>query len=105
MVAYDASYGAPPAAPKPSRAPGRPSKLFGRKAEVPESPEPIAPAPDYVLTPDADGRITMAGYKVPVALALLGAGVVAVLLINRRTRGPLLASAATAWGAVGKTFA
>ncbi|MBU4434611.1 MAG: hypothetical protein KKC14_09380 [Alphaproteobacteria bacterium] len=102
MVAHDAPYGAPPAAPKPSGAPGRLSQMFGRKAEV---AEPVAPAPDYVLTPDADGKITLAGYKIPVALALLGAGVVAALLIHPRTRGPVLATAATAWGAVGKTFA
>ncbi|MDI1364633.1 MAG: hypothetical protein PSX79_07165 [bacterium] len=102
MVAYDATYGAPPAAPKPSRAAGRLSQMFGRKAGV---AEPVAPAPDYVLTPDEDGKITLAGYKIPVAVALVGAGVVAALLINRRTRGPVLATAATAWGALGKTFA
>jgi hypothetical protein len=38
---------------------------------------------------------------VPVALAVLGAGAVAVLLINRRTRAPAIAAATTAWSFLG----
>ena len=60
---------------------------------------------DYALTPDADGKVTLAGYKVPVAAAVLGAGVVAALLINRRTRGPAIAAATTAWSFLGSKLA
>lgn len=102
MVAYDATYGAPPAAPKRSRAVDKISNMLGRKTDA---AEPVAPAPDYTLTPDQDGKITLAGRKVPLALALLGAGVVAVLLINRRTRGPVIGAATAAWGVLGKKFA
>ena len=71
--------------------------LFGREIAL-APPEPVAPVADYVLTPDRDGAITLAGYKIPLALALIGLGVGAALLINRRTRAPLLAAATTAWG-------
>ena len=36
-----------------------------------------------------------------MALAVLGAGAVAVLLLNRRTRGPAVAAATTAWSFLG----
>ena len=99
MVAYDTPLNIP--ASKRSRAAARLSDMLGRKTET-SLPEPVAPAPDYALTPDQHGRITLAGKKVPLALALIGAGVLAVLLVNRRTRGPVLAAATTAWGFLGK---
>ena len=108
MVAYDASYGTPAAARQSLG--DKITDLFSRKAAAPDAgpglvPETAAPAPDYVLTPDARGRITLAGRSVPIALALLGVGVAAFLLINRRTRGPMLAAATTAWGVFGKKAA
>jgi hypothetical protein len=104
MVAYDASYGTPAAARQSLG--DKISDLFGRKAPNTSVPaNTTAPAPDYVLTPDAHGRITLAGRQVPIALALLGLGVGAFLLINRRTRGPVLAAATTAWGVFGKKTA
>jgi len=100
MVAYDSLYGAPPAAAKRSRVADKISSLRGRK--TPDAgPGPIAPAPDYALTPDQHGKITLAGRKIPLGLALLGAGVAAVLLVNPRTRGPVIAAATTAWGFLG----
>ena len=104
MVAYDSIYGAPPAAPKRSRAADKISNMLGRKAQN-TGAEPVAPAPDYALTPDQHGKITLAGKKIPLGLALLGAGVAAVLLVNRRTRGPVIAAATTAWGFFGKKTA
>jgi hypothetical protein len=102
MAAYDASYGTPGSTPQGllSSLFDKISGLFGRKVE---QAEPYAPAPpaDYVLTPDAEGKVTLAGHRVPLALAVLGAGVVAVLLINRRTRGPAIAAATTAWSFFG----
>jgi len=101
MAAYDASYGTPAAARQGLLAnlSDKLSGLLGHKA----APTPYAPAPptDYALTPDAEGKITLAGRKVPLALALLGAGVVAALLINRRTRAPAIAAATTAWTFLG----
>jgi hypothetical protein len=99
MAAYDTPLNMPVS--RRSRAAARLSEMLGHKPEV-SLPEPVAPAPDYALTPDQHGRITLAGNKVPLALALIGAGVVAVLLINRRTRGPVLAAATTAWGFLAK---
>ncbi|WP_426043468.1 hypothetical protein [Caulobacter sp. DWR3-1-2] len=96
MAAYDASYGKPAASSGLfSSLSDKLSGLFGSKA---------APAPpvDYALTPDAQGKITLAGYKVPVALAVVGAVAVGALLINRRTRAPAIAAAATAWSFLGK---
>lgn len=104
MVAYDSLYGAPPAAPGRARAADRISSFLGRKPQD-AGPGPIAPAPDYALTPDQHGKITLAGKKLPLALALLGVGVAAVLLVNRRTRGPVIAAATTAWGFFGKKTA
>lgn len=102
MAAYDASYGTPAAARQGllSSLSDKVSDLLGRKAE---RIDPYVPAPpaDYVLTPDAEGKVTLAGRKVPVALAVLGIGVVAVLLINRRTRAPAIAAATTAWSFFG----
>jgi len=106
MVAYDASHGTPAAARQSLG--DKITDLFSRKAPTPApglAPETGAPAADYVLTPDAHGRITLAGKQVPIALALLGVGVAAFLLINRRTRGPALAAATTAWGVFGKKAA
>jgi hypothetical protein len=101
MVAYDSAYGATPAPAKRSAA-EKLSSLLGRNKTADAGLDPVAPAPDYALTPDEDGKITLAGRKVPVALALIGAGVIGALLINRRTRGPVIAAATTAWGFVGK---
>jgi hypothetical protein len=100
MVAYDSAYGATPVG-KRSSAADKISNFLGRKTSD-AGLDPVAPAPDYALTPDQDGKITLAGRKVPVALALLGAAVVGGLLINKRTRGPVIAAATTAWGFVGK---
>lgn len=102
MVAYDSPYGATPAASKRASAV---SKLSGLLSSKTRAPEPVAPAPDYTLTPDQHGKITLAGRKVPLALALVGAGVAAVLLVNPRTRGPVIAAATTAWGFFGKKAA
>jgi hypothetical protein len=104
MVAYDSIYGATPPAAKRSRAAGKISSLLGHRT-ADAGPDPVAPAPDYALTPDQHGKITLAGKKVPLVLALLGAGVAAVLLINPRTRGPVIAAATTAWGFLGKKIA
>lgn len=104
MVAYDSTYGATPPAAKRSRAAGKISSLLGHKT-ADAGLDPVAPAPDYALTPDQHGKITLAGKKVPLGLALLGAGVAAILLINPRTRGPVIAAATTAWGFLGKKFA
>jgi hypothetical protein len=106
MAAYDASYGTP-AGTQPgllSSLSEKLSSLFGRKAD-PADPYAAAPLADYALTPDAEGKITLAGYKVPVAVAVVGAGVVAALLINRRTRAPAIAAATTAWSFLGSKLA
>ena len=101
MVAYDSAYGATPASPKRSAA-DKISDFLGRKTSD-AGLDPVAPpAVDYALTPDEDGKITLAGRKVPVALALVGAAVIGALLISRRTRGPVIAAATTAWGFLGK---
>ncbi|MBC7669560.1 hypothetical protein [Caulobacter sp. DWR2-3-1b2] len=105
MAAYDASYGKPAASSGLfSSLSDKLSGLFGSKAAPAFSTDPNAPAPpvDYALTPDAQGKITLAGYKVPVALAVVGAVAVGALLINRRTRAPAIAAAATAWSFLGK---
>ncbi|CAN5543270.1 hypothetical protein BH10PSE4_BH10PSE4_47020 [soil metagenome] len=108
MAAYDASYGSPAAPPSGllSSLSDKLSSLFGHKASAAPafSTDPNAPAPpvDYALTPDADGKITLAGYKVPVAVAVVGAVAVGALLINRRTRAPAIAAASTAWSFFGK---
>lgn len=106
MAAYDASYGSPATA-RQGLLSSLSDKLSGLFQKAPTSTDPYAPAPpvDYALTPDADGKVTLAGYKVPVAAALLGAGVVAALLINRRTRGPAIAAATTAWSFLGSKLA
>jgi hypothetical protein len=109
MVAYEASYSSPAAARQGllSSLSDKLSGLFGKTTSPAYGADPYAPAPpaDYALTPDADGKVTLAGYKVPVAIAVLGAGVVAALLINRRTRGPAIAAATTAWGFLGSKLA
>ena len=106
MVAYEASYSSPAAA-RQGLLSSLSDKLSGLFGKTPANADPYAPAPpvDYALTPDADGKVTLAGYKVPVAIAVLGAGVVAALLINRRTRGPAIAAATTAWGFLGSKLA
>lgn len=104
MVAYDSIYGAPPVAPKRPSAADKISNFLGRKTHG-AGMNPAAPAPDYALTPDQHGKITLAGKKIPLGLALLGAGVAAVLLVNPRTRGPVIAAATTAWGFFGKKAA
>jgi hypothetical protein len=105
MAAYDASYGTPAAARQGllSTLSDKVTGLFGKTAPTAYGTDPYAPAPpaDYALRPDAQGKITLAGRKVPVALAVLGAGAVAVLLLNRRTRGPAIAAATTAWSFLG----
>jgi hypothetical protein len=101
MVAYDSAYGATPPTGKRSSAADKISNFLGRKTSD-AGLDPVAPAPDYALTPDEDGKITLAGRKVPVALALIGAAIVGGLLINKRTRGPVIAAATTAWGFLGK---
>ena len=109
MAAYDASYGTPAAARQGllSSLSDKISGLFNKAPENTYGADPYAAAPpaDYALTPDADGKITLAGYKVPVALAVVGAGVVAALLINRRTRAPAIAAATTAWSFFGSKLA
>jgi hypothetical protein len=102
MATYDASYGTPAAARQGLLAnlSDKVSGLLGHKAAPTNSYAPAPPA-DYALRPDAEGKITLAGRKVPIALALVGAGVVAALLINRRTRAPAIAAATTAWTFLG----
>jgi hypothetical protein len=104
MAAYDASYGTPAAARQ-----GLLSSLSDKLSGLFHKPvaDPYAPAPpaDYALTPDAEGKVTLAGYKVPVAVAVVGAGLVAALLINRRTRAPAIAAATTAWSFFGSKLA
>ena len=106
MATYDASYGSP-AASQPSLLSSLSEKLAGLFGHKADPADPYAPAPpvDYALTPDAEGKITLAGYKVPVAVAVLGAAVVAGLLVNRRTRGPAIAAATTAWSFMGSKLA
>ena len=109
MAAYDASYGTPAAA-RPGLLSSLSDKLSGLFHKTPSSnigADPYAPAPpaDYALTPDAEGKVTLAGYKVPVAVAVVGAGLVAALLINRRTRAPAIAAATTAWSFFGSKLA
>jgi hypothetical protein len=109
MAAYDASYGSPATARQGllSSLSDKLSGLFQKAPQDTYGADPYAPAPpaDYALTPDADGKITLAGYKVPVALAVLGAGLVVVLLVNRRTRAPAIAAATTAWTFLGSKLA
>ena len=109
MAAYDASYGTPAADRQGllSSLSDKLSSLFHKAPENTYGADPYAAAPpaDYALTPDAEGKITLAGYKVPVALAVVGAGVVAALLINRRTRAPAIAAATTAWSFFGSKLA
>uniref|UniRef100_B0SY13 Uncharacterized protein n=1 Tax=Caulobacter sp. (strain K31) TaxID=366602 RepID=B0SY13_CAUSK len=109
MANYDASYGTPAQARQGllSSLSDKVSGLFSKAPSTNPGADPYAPAPpaDYALTPDADGKVTLAGYKVPVALAVLGAGVVAALLINRRTRAPAIAAATTAWSFFGSKLA
>jgi hypothetical protein len=111
MAAYDASYGTPAAARTGllSSLSDKLSGLFHKPPENTYGADPYAatpaPAADYALTPDADGKITLAGYKVPVAIAVVGAGVIAALLINRRTRAPAIAAATTAWSFFGSKLA
>jgi hypothetical protein len=104
MAAYDASYGTPATARQGllSTLSDKVSGLFNKPPADPYAPTPPA---DYALTPDAQGKITLAGRKVPVAVAVVGAGVVAALLINRRTRAPVLAAATTAWSFFGSKLA
>lgn len=106
MAAYDASYGTPATARQGllSTLSDKVSGLLGHKT-APADPYAPAPPADYALTPDASGRITLAGRKVPVALAVVGAGVIAALLINRRTRAPAIAAATTAWSFLGSKLA
>jgi hypothetical protein len=106
MAAYDASYGTPAAARQGllSSLSDKLSGLFHKPVADPYAATPAPPA-DYALTPDAEGKITLAGYKVPVAIAVVGAGVVAALLINRRTRAPAIAAATTAWSFFGSKLA
>lgn len=103
MAAYDASYGTPAQARQGllSSLSDKLSGLFQKPPADPYASAGPAPPADYALTPDAEGKITLAGRKVPVALAVLGAGAVALLLLNRRTRGPALAAATTAWSFLG----
>lgn len=107
MAAYDASYGTPAAARQGllSSLSDKISGLFHKPVADPYAPVGGPAAPDYVLTPDADGKVTLAGYKVPVAVAVVGAGLVAALLINRRTRAPAIAAATTAWSFFGSKLA
>ncbi len=100
MAAYDASYGTPAAA-RQGLLSSLSDKLSGLFQKAPADPYAVQPPADYALKPDAEGKITLAGRKVPLAIALLGAGAVAALLINRRTRGPALAAATTAWTFLG----
>ena len=104
MAAYDASYGTPAAARQGLLA-TLSDKVSGLFNKAPADSYAPAPPADYALTPDAQGKVTLAGYKVPVAIAVLGAGVVAALLINRRTRAPAIAAATTAWSFFGSKLA
>jgi hypothetical protein len=103
MATYDASYGTSATARQGllSSLSDKLSGLFQEKALTGPIPTPSSPPADYALKPDAQGKITLAGYKVPLAVAVVGAGVVGALLINRRTRGPALAAATTAWTFLG----
>ncbi len=105
MVTYDSAYGATPAAAKRSRAAQKLDGLLGRNKTSDAGLDPVAPPADYALTPDQNGKITLAGRKIPIALAIVGAGVAAALLINKRTRGPMIAAATTAWGVLGRKAA
>jgi len=100
MAAYDASYGTPAQA-RQGLLSTLSDKVSGLFQKTPADPYAVSPPADYALRPDAQGKITLAGRKVPVALAVLGAGAVAVLLLNRRTRGPAIAAATTAWSFLG----
>jgi hypothetical protein len=105
MAASDASYGTPAAA-RQGLLSSLSDKVSGLFHKAPADPYAAgAPPADYALTPDAEGKITLAGYKVPVAVAVVGAGVVAALLINRRTRAPAIAAATTAWSFFGSKLA
>lgn len=104
MANYDASYGTPAQA-RQGLLSSLSDKLSGLFNKTPADPYAPAPPADYALTPDAEGKVTLAGYKVPVALAVVGAGVVAALLINRRTRAPAIAAATTAWSFFGSKLA
>lgn len=109
MAAYEASYGSPATA-RQGLLSSLSDKLSGLFQKAPQNTHGVdahAPAPpaDYALTPDAQGKVTLAGHKIPVLVAVLGAGVVAALLINRRTRGPAIAAATTAWGFLGSKLA
>jgi hypothetical protein len=104
MAAYDASYGTP-AADRQGLLSSLSEKLSGLFHKAPADPYAPAPPADYALTPDDQGKITLAGYKVPVAVAVVGAGLVAALLINRRTRAPAIAAATTAWSFFGSKLA
>jgi hypothetical protein len=104
MAAYDASYGTPADA-RQGLLSSLSGKLSGLFHKAPADPYAPAPPADYILTPDAEGKVTLAGYRVPVAVAVLGAGVVAALLINRRTRAPAIAAATTAWSFFGSKLA
>jgi hypothetical protein len=108
MAAYEASYGSPATA-RQGLLSSLSDKLSGLFHKAPQTPgadlhAPVPPA-DYALTPDAEGKVTLAGYKIPVLVAVLGAGVVAALLINRRTRAPAIAAATTAWSFLGSKLA
>jgi hypothetical protein len=98
MVAYDASYGTPAKAHKGLR-----SSLSDKLSGLFQKPA----ADPYATTPpaDAQGKITLAGRQVPLAVAVVGAGLVAALLINRRTRAPAIAAATTAWSFFGSKLA
>jgi hypothetical protein len=100
MAAYEASYGNPAQA-RQGLLSSLSDKVSGLFNKAPIDPGAPAPPADYALTPDAEGKVTLAGYKVPVAVAVIGAGAVAALLLNRRTRGPAIAAATTAWGFLG----
>ncbi|MBO9560834.1 MAG: hypothetical protein J7515_19895 [Caulobacter sp.] len=104
MATYDTSYGTPAQA-RQGLLSSLSDKVSGLFQKAPADPYAVQPAADYALKPDAQGKITLAGKKVPLALAVLGAGVVAGLLINRRTRGPALAAATTAWTFLGSKAA
>ncbi|CAN7236460.1 hypothetical protein [Caulobacter sp. LjRoot300] len=104
MAAYDASYGTPAQA-RQGLLSTLSDKVSGLINKAPADPYAPTPPADYALTPDAQGKVTLAGYKVPVAIAVLGAGVVAALLINRRTRAPAIAAATTAWSFFGSKLA
>ena len=104
MVAYDASYGTPAKA-RPSLKSSLSDKLSGLFQKPAADPYATTPPADYVLTPDAQGKITLAGRQVPVAVAVVGAGLIAALLINRRTRAPAIAAATTAWSFFGSKLA